>query len=274
MVRRRSGTTARGARRAAAHDRRALVTGASSGIGAAFARALASRGERLVLVARRRDRLAALAEELGGEEAAVVVAADLAQPGAPGELAARLAELGVEVDCLVNNAGVGLSGPFLKQDGDRVESMIALNVRAVVGMTRAFLPAMVERRRGRLVNVVSMSAFQPVPYLTVYAATKAFALAFTEGLAGELADTGVRLQALCPGNVLTEFQQVAGTEEAAFTRTPATRVEDVVAASLRGLEQGQLVVVPGLMNRVTVAAQGLLPRSLVRSLAGELFRPH
>lgn len=273
MVRRRSGRATRGARRGGAPDRRALVTGASSGIGAAFARALAGRGERLVLVARRRDRLAALAEELGGDEAAVVVPADLAQAAAPAELVARLAELGIEVDCLINNAGVGLSGPFLKQAGERLDSMIALNVGAVVGMTRAFLPGMVERRRGRLVNVVSMSAFQPVPYLAVYAATKAFALAFTEGLAGELAGSGVRLQALCPGNVLTEFQQVAGTEEAPFTRTPATRVEDVVAASLRGLDQGQLVVVPGLMNRVTVAAQGLLPRSLVRNLAGELFRP-
>jgi short-subunit dehydrogenase len=257
----------------AAAFRWAVVTGASSGIGAAFARALAARGERLVLVARREDRLRALAQELGGEEKALVLPADLARPEACARLADELARRGVEVDLLVNNAGVGHSSAVHEQPLERMLGMIDLNVRAAVELTRRVLPGMVERQRGRIVNVVSTSAFQPIPFLAVYAASKAFLLSFTEALADELAGTGVRVQALCPGLTESEFQQVAGTDAVAFARTPAMTPEAVAARSLEALDQGALRVVPGLANRLVIATQSLLPRALVRRVAGELFRP-
>ena len=249
------------------------MTGASSGIGEAFARALAARGRRLVLVARRAERLARLSAELGGEEAALPLALDLSRPDAAESLARALAERGLEVDLLVNNAGLGQAGRLLDQPLERLRAMIDLDVRAVVELTRALLPAMVERGAGAVVNVVSRAAFQAVPFLAVYAASKAFVLSFTESLATELEGTGVTVQALCPGNVPTEFQKVAGTETLAFNRTAATRPEDVVAASLSGLERRQLIVIPDLPNRMTVTAQRFLPRSWVRRAAGDLFRP-
>jgi len=254
-------------------DLRALVTGASSGIGEAFARGLRARGHRLVLVARREDRLARLSAELGGEAEALPVALDLARPDAADVLSRRLAALGLGVGLLVNNAGLGRSGPVLDESLDRLREMIDVDVRAVVDLTRVFVPAMVERRAGAVVNVVSRSAFQAVPFLAVYAASKSFVLSFTESLAIELAGTGVTVQALCPGNVPTEFQAVAGTDRLAFNRTAATSASEVVEASLRGLDRRRLIVIPDLPNRMTVLAQRLLPRSWVARAAGNLFRP-
>jgi hypothetical protein len=251
----------------------AVVTGASSGIGAAFARALHARGHRVVLVARRQDRLDKLAGELGGEAWVVTVAMDLAAPGAPQRLVEEIAQRGLVVDLLVNNAGVGHRGRFHEEAVPVVLGMIDLNVRALVELTRLVLPGLVAQRRGGIINVVSMSAFQPIPYLAVYAATKAFVLAFTEGVASEVEGTDVVLQALCPGNIPTEFQQVAGTSDAAYTRTPATSAEDVVAASLRALDAGRLTVIPGFQDRMMVTLQGFVPRFLVRKIAGRLFRP-
>ena len=252
---------------------RALVTGASSGIGEAFARALAARGRRLVLVARRADRLAGLARELGGDAAVLAIPLDLARPGAEDELAAKVSAAGIDVDLLVNNAGVGHTGHFREQPPDRLLAMVDLNVRAVLALTRRFLPAMVERREGAIVNVVSMSAFQPVPYLATYAATKAFVLSLTEALAVELEGTGVKVQALCPGNIPTEFQQVAGTARVAFTRTPSMPAAAVAEASLRALERGQVVVLPGMRDRLTLGLQRFAPRRMVLRVAGGLFRP-
>jgi uncharacterized protein len=254
-------------------DLRALVTGASSGIGMAFARALRARGHRLVLVARRADRLQALAQELGGPEHAGVLALDLAARDAGEQLAAEVAAHGWSVDLLVNNAGLGHTGPFHEAPPDRLLAVVDVNVRAAVDVARRFLPPMVERRRGALINVVSMSAFQPVPFLAAYAASKAFLLSFTESLAVELRGTGVAVQALCPGNIPTEFQAVAGTDRVRFNRTPATPAEDVARASLEALDRGKLVVIPGLKDRLSVRLQPFLPRSLVRRVAGELFRP-
>jgi short-subunit dehydrogenase len=254
---------------------RALITGASSGIGVAFARALKSRGERLVLVARRRDRLLALASELGEDPGAVVVA-DLARPDAVQQIAAEVARRGFEVDLLVNNAGVGHTARFHAQPSDRIASMLDVNVRAVVEMTRAFLPAMVERGRGRIINVASNAAFQPVPFLTIYAATKAFVLSFSEGLATECEGTGVTVQALCPGLTKTEFLEVAETHTQGLlvNRMPAMTAEQVVRVSLKALDRGRVRVVPGASNRALAAAQGLVPRSWVRRVAAALYRPH
>jgi short-subunit dehydrogenase len=226
-----------------------------------------------VLVARRAERLRALAAELGGDAPALVVPLDLARADADAVLADRLAAEGITVDLLVNNAGVGHTGRFADEPLDRVMAMIDLNVRATTTLTHRFLPGMVERGSGHIVNVVSTSAFQPVPYLAVYAASKAYVLFFTEGLADELKGTGVRVQALCPGLTESEFHQVSGTDQVRFTKTPAMTPEDVVRASLEGLEKGSLRVVPGLANRLMAATQGFLPRSLVRYVAGELFRP-
>jgi uncharacterized protein len=253
---------------------RALVTGASSGIGMAFARALHARGERLVLVARRRDRLERLAAELGGEAGAAVVAQDLASAGAAERLIAEVRARGFAVDLLVNNAGVGHTSRFDRQPAELARAMVDLNVRALTDLTRAVLPDMVARRRGRIVNVASNAAFQPIPYMAVYAATKAYVVSFTEALATELRGTGVRVQALCPGITATEFLEVAHTHAGLLvTRMPMMSAEDVVAASLTGLDRGRLRVIAGLANRILAVVQSFVPRGIVRRVAGELYRP-
>jgi uncharacterized protein len=255
-------------------DLRALVTGASSGIGAAFARAVRSRGERLVLVARREDRLRSLAQELGGAEDVAVVAVDLAASDGPARLQAEVERAGLEIDFLVNNAGSGDTGPFAEEPVERLRAMIDLNARALVELTRRFLPGMLHRRRGRIINVVSNGAFQPVPYLTVYAATKSLVLSFTEGLATELEGTGVRVQALCPGLTETEFFDVARTgKDLLVNRLPRMTPEDVVARSLRALEKGRLRVVPGLQNRLLASLVRFAPRSVARNVAARLYKP-
>jgi short-subunit dehydrogenase len=256
-------------------DLRALVTGASSGIGAAYARALRARGERVVLVARRVDRLESLARELGGDSHAIVVPCDLASPGSAQALRDGLEARGIAVDVLVNNAGLGNTAPFEAQRLEAIRAMLDLNVRALVELTHAFLAGMRARGRGRIVNVASNAAFQPVPYLTVYAATKSFVLSFTEGLAEELRGTGVRVQALCPGITATEFLEVAETRRGLLvTRMPMMTAEQVVEASLRGLDAGRVRVVAGWTNRLLAfAAQRLAPRALARRVAGELYRP-
>ena len=253
---------------------RALVTGASSGIGAVYARALRARGERLVLVARREERLAALARDLGGDDWATVVPVDLAAPGAARRLCERLEAQGLAVDLLVNNAGLGHTAPFGQQPLEIVRAMIDVNVSALVELTHAFLPGMIDRSRGRIVNVASNAAFQPVPFLTVYAATKAFVLSFTEGLAEELRGSGVTVQCLCPGLTRTEFLEVAGTHRGLkVTRTPMMTAEQVVETSLRGLDGGRLRVVPGWSNRLAIFAQRFVPAVVPRRVAAELYRP-
>jgi short-subunit dehydrogenase len=252
---------------------RALVTGASAGIGEAFARALRAQGEKLVLVARRAERLEALARELGGPESVAVIAADLATPGAVETLAAELERRALVVDTLVNNAGVGHTGRFVDEPPERILGMMDLNNRAAVEMTRRFVPGMVARKRGVVINVVSTAAFQPVPYMSIYAATKSFLLSFTEALAFELRGSGVRVQALCPGLTATEFQSVAGTDKVAFNRTAAQTPAEVVAESLAGLARGRERVVSGWRNRATLAAQSLVPQSVAKFVAGKLFEP-
>jgi short-subunit dehydrogenase len=256
-------------------DLRALVTGASSGIGAAYARALRAQGERVVLVARRADRLRSLASELGGEPQALVLPLDLAGPGAADALHGEMESRGIAVDCLVNAAGLGHTARFDTQPPEAIRAMLDVNVRALVELTRVFLPGMKGRARGRVVNVASNAAFQPVPYLAVYAATKSFALSFTEGLAEELRGTGVRVQALCPGITATEFLDVAEAHRGLLvTRMPMMTPDAVVRASLEGLDRGRVRVVAGWPNRALgFVVQRLVPRSLARRVAGELYRP-
>ena len=243
----------------------ALVTGASAGLGVDFARQLAAKGYRLVLVARRKDRLDALAAELGHARA---VACDLGAPGAVAELMADIRAAGETVSVLVNNAGFGLGGKFAILNGARQRSMIDLNCGALTELAHAVLPDMLAKKKGAILNVASTAAFQPGPGMAVYFATKAFVLSFTEALHEELRDQGIRVTALCPGPTATEFGEVAGFgKTSAFEKIAATS-EVVVRAGLDGLEAGKAVVVPGLLNKVGVQGHRLLPRGLLRRVAG------
>ena len=245
----------------------ALVTGASSGIGAEFARQLAARGHRLVLVARRADRLEALVDELGTARA---VAMDLGEPGAAARLMADLAAQGERVSLLVNNAGFGLWGPFATLDGDRQRAMIDLNCGTLVELAHAVLPDMLARKSGAILNVASTGAFQPGPRIAVYFATKAFVLSFSEALHEEVRRNGVTVTALCPGPTSTEFGDVAGfAGGAAFDRL-SMGAGPVVRAGLDAIGARRAVVVPGVLNKAGAQGHRLLPRSWLRRIAASV----
>jgi short-subunit dehydrogenase len=251
---------------------RALVTGASSGIGAVFARELASRGSDLALVARSRDKLTALADELSASYGvtADAVVADLAKPSAADHLAAELRDKDLQVDILVNNAGFGLHALLHQAGAAQLTEMVQVNVAALVDLNRLYLPGMLERDRGAIINVASTAAFQPVPYMAVYGASKAFVLSFTEALWAETRRTGVRVTALCPGSTETEFFAVAG-EDAQVGRRVAP--ERVVHAALRALDRRASTVVTGAGNRLLINAPRLAPRQFVTRMAERTMRP-
>lgn len=236
---------------------RALVTGASSGIGAAFARRLAAQGYDAILVARRADRLAALAAELRERHGAAAepLVADLASPAGVAQVEARIAGLDA-LDLLVNAAGFGTTGRFARIDLARQLEMIQLHVVAAVRLTRAALPGMIERHRGAIINVASTVAFLPLPGNATYAGTKAFLVAFSETLQHELAGSGVRVQALCPGFTYSEFHETAEYQHFDRKRIPGAlwmTADQVAAESLRALGRGGVVCIPGLANRLLVA---------------------
>lgn len=243
----------------------ALITGASAGLGVEFARQLSARGKRLILVARRKDRLDALASEL---ENARAVEADLSLPGAADRLMAEIAASGEHVDLLVNNAGFGLAGRFAKLDAKRQRQMIDLNCGALVELAHAVLPGMIERGSGGILNVASTAAFQPGPGMAVYFATKAFVLSFSEALHEEVRKKGVKVSALCPGPTATEFGAVAGFKPGGPSSVVAAASGPVVQAGLVGLERNQAVVIPGVGNKATAQAHRFFPRSMVRKAAG------
>jgi short-subunit dehydrogenase len=248
----------------------ALVTGASSGIGEQFARQLAARGYNLVLVARRADRLEKLASELPTD--AKTVACDLASDAA--SLGGRVQELGVDVDLLVNNAGFGTSGPFLENDPARDAEEIRVNCEAIVTLCHAFLPGMVERRRGGVINVASTAGMQPIPYEAVYAATKAFAVSFTDALHAELRGTGVRVMAVNPGPVPTEWQQVAGYARDRPAPAPGEiPAQQVVSESLKAWGKGSRSVIPGRTIRWFIRATRPSPRAIQLRVTERMYRP-
>lgn len=245
----------------------ALVTGASMGIGLELARLFARHGHSLVLVARSEDKLNELARALtaSGSGRVTVCPADLTDALAPSLIAAKLAEQGITIDYLVNNAGVGSTGPFLGADIERELEMVQVNVSALVHLTHLFAPGMAERHGGGVLNIASTAAFQPGPNMATYYATKAFVLSFTEALAEELRGTGVRVTAYCPGPVATEFARTAGNAESVlFKMTPAARPEDVALGAYAALERAQAVAVHGFMNWMGVQLLRLSPRALVR----------
>jgi short-subunit dehydrogenase len=249
----------------------ALVTGASAGLGVEFARQLAAVGYDLVLVARRRDRLDALAAEIAAARPAAhvrVIAKDLALPAAPSEIAEELAHEGVAVDLLVNNAGFGWIGTLARQDPRNAAGQIAVNVNALVALTNAFLPGMIERRRGGVINVASTASFQAVPNMAVYGATKAFVLSFTEAVHEEVRHTGVKVVTLCPGATATEFFIVAG--EGAMLGPQRTSA-DVVRTALRALDTNEAIAVDGPANRVMASLSAFTPRLFTRRIAARLM---
>jgi short-subunit dehydrogenase len=243
----------------------AVVTGASSGIGKAIARELHGRGHHVVLVARSADKLREFASELG--ERADVLTADLAERPARAALLDGIAEFGLVPDVLINNAGFSTLGAVAQADPAAELKMVEVDVAAVVDLTTRFLPGMVERGRGALLNVASTAAFQPLPGQAGYAAGKAFVLSYTQSLAGELRGTGVSAAALCPGPVDTGFGEAAGfTKEEADNALPSfmwVSVTDVAKAAVDGLAAGRKVVIPGAANRVAAAFAQVTPRSLL-----------
>lgn len=250
------------------------MTGASSGIGAQFARRFAGRGYDLVLVARRRDRLDALAAELADAHGATstVVVADLADPGGPDEVARAVRGRGLLVDALVNSAGFGTYGPFVDTDPARLAAEIQVDVTAVALLSRLLLPDLVASRAGILVNVASTAAYQPGPWFAVYAASKAFVLSLTEALWEEHRGSRLRVLALSPGPAETEFFDVAGTDR--FRIGQVLTVERIVDVAFRTLDRRYPPpsVVTGLRNAVTAAVSGAAPARLVVRVASRLAR--
>jgi short-subunit dehydrogenase len=249
---------------------RVLVTGASGGLGEAFARALAAQGSDLVLAARSGDKLAALAQQLHIEHGVdvVVIAADLSAPGAGAKLYAEATADG-GVDVLVNNAGFAVHGNVVDNDADELTQLVALNVATLVDLTRVALPEMIDRRRGAIINIASTAAFQPLQGMAGYAASKSFVLSFTQALAAECRDTGVEVLAVCPGPVDTGFFDRAGISDRTFGKP--SNPEDVVAAALSALGR-RVIVIPGLRNRTLAFGTRILPRRLVVRAAGGLVR--
>lgn len=251
----------------------ALVTGASSGIGAALAREFARHGHDLVLSARRREPMEALAAELSGLGAtATIVAADLARPGAAAELVRELAAAGIDVEVLVNNAGLGSVGPFADIDPARKAEIMQVNIVALTELTRALLPAMLARRRGKIVLLASTASFLPVPNMAVYAASKAYVRSFGEALAHELRGSGVAVNVLCPGTTATGFFAVAGGAVSGMQRSRMMTAEDVARIAYAGLERRQTVTVAGLMNRLLALAATHAPHALTVPAAARTMK--
>ena len=248
-----------------------LVTGASRGLGAAFAQRIARTGARVVLVARSEAALAEVADrvlQLGGEP--VVLDADLAQPGTAADLASRLADADLAIDGLVNNAGYGVAAPFLDASPDDAEGMVMLNAVALTGLTRQLVPGMVSRGRGGVLNVASIAGFAPSPRFAVYAATKAYVRSFSDALHAELRGTGVAVTCLHPGPVRTGFAKRAGMDDRFFSG--ALPAETVVAAGLAALAAGRRQIVPGWTNKVQTAATRVVPTALTLRVAEAVMR--
>jgi len=245
----------------------ALVTGASAGLGVEFARQLSKRGYRLVLAARRKERLDELAKELGNARA---VAVDLSKSNAAARLMTDVQANGETVDLLVNNAGFGLIGRFAEVDAKRERQMIDLNVGALTDLCRAVAPGMIERGSGAILNVASTAAFQPGPKMAVYFATKAFVLSLSEALHEELKPHGIRVSCLCPGPTRTEFGDVAGFGGNGLFDRVAMTADKVVEIGLKGLDANRAVVVAGWLNKVGAASTRFAPRPVIRKIAGAI----
>ena len=252
----------------------ALVTGASAGIGVAVARELASHGARLILTARRRERLEALAAELAanGTETRVVVA-DLSDAAAPQQIYDATEGAGLAVDILINNAGLGQYGAFATNRAEQDARQVRVNCEAVVRLSRLFLPRMVERHRGWVLIVSSMASFQPIPYTATYAATKVFDRFFALGLAAEVERYGIKVTALCPGPVPTEFSAVAGWSGMS-KRLASQTPEEVARKAVAALARGRRVIVPSRKGAFLMSLERFVPTSMIVGILEKSLRPH
>jgi short-subunit dehydrogenase len=250
----------------------ALITGASAGLGAEYAKLFAADKHDLVLVARRRDRLEALARELEASHGikARVVAADLGASGGAAHVLEEVRRLGLQIDFLVNNAGFGASGAFAVLDAARQLEMIQLNIVALVTLTRALLPAMIARRSGRILNVGSTAGFPPGPFMAVYYASKAFVNSFSEGLSYELRGTGVTATVSCPGATATEFAGVAGNSRSLLFRLGAANAATVARQGYAAMMKGKAMVIHGFKNKLTVQSLRISPRAIARAVAASM----
>lgn len=252
----------------------ALVTGASSGLGAEFARLLAEQGYDLVITARREDRLRTLQTEITAAHGVTVevVAADLGSPTGAETLIAAVTALGRPVGVLVNNAGMGLHGPFVSHNGARVTQMLQLNIGSLTTLTHHFARAMVAARRGRVLLVASVGAFQPSPYYAAYSATKAYVLFLGEALQHELRDTGVTCTTLCPGVTATEFHEAAEHPKTGAIAATMMSARSVASIGVASMLRGRSVVTPGLANKLSEFFVALMPRSWATWVAGVMMK--
>ncbi len=252
----------------------ALVTGASSGIGLEICRALAENGFDLRLVARSEAKLAELAQELARLHAisAVPLVADLAEPGAPQRIYDELRSAGTQIDALVNNAGFGAHGAFAALPLQHQLEMIAVNVTALTALTRLFLPDMLARKQGRILNVGSTAGFQPGPNMAVYYATKAYVLLFSEALAEELAGSGVSLTCLCPGPTKTQFAATADMEKSLLFHLLPSDARGVARQGVAAMLAGKRLVIPGPLNKVLAFSARLTPRAVMPKIVSRLQR--
>lgn len=250
----------------------ALITGASSGIGAEFARVFAEHGHDLILVARRQDALEAVAGQVEGKYSvrATVIPGDLSDPAVPGDIFETVRGAGLDVDILVNNAGFGLAGEFAETELEQELAMIQVNVTALTQLTKLFVRPMIQRRAGGVLNVASVAALFPGPLRSVYYATKAYVLSFTEALAEELRDSGVHVTALCPGPTATEFHAVSGGAAERFGSKHVADAHSVACFGYEALQSGMRVAIPGFQNKLVVQARRLAPRGVVTRLVRQV----
>lgn len=252
----------------------AVVTGASSGLGVEFAREAAADGYDLVLVARTREPMVALADRLRREHGATahVIVHDLALPGAGSAVADAVAERGLEVEILIDNAGFGFNGAFVELEPDALTRMMQLNVVTLTDLVRTFLPGMLARKRGRVMLLASTAAFQPGPNMAVYCATKAYVLSLGEALAYETRGTGVTVTTLCPGAVKTNFQNAASIAESSNIMKGATMpASEVARRGYRAMKAGKPVLVTGIANAIGALSGRHLPHAVVVPIAGRLL---
>lgn len=251
-----------------------VITGASSGIGRELAKCFAADGSRLVLIARHRHALQSLADDLrmSHKTHSEVLPADLAEPGAPSRIFEHLRSNGTRVDVLVNNAGFGANGEFTELSLERQLQMVQVNVMALMHLTGLFLPAMLTRGRGGVLNVASTAALQAGPGMAVYYATKAFVLSFTEALTEEVAGKGVVVSSLCPGPTHTNFAEAAGARNSRLFTAAAMSAEEVARIGHRAFRRGKAIELPGLRNKLLAFSVRLAPRAVARRIAGFLNR--
>jgi short-subunit dehydrogenase len=240
-----------------------------------YAKLFAADKRDVVVVARRRDRLHALANELTGKWGikAYVIAEDLVDPAAPQRIVEEVKRDGLQIDYLVNNAGFGATGPFAEVDLARELAMVQVNIAALVALTRAFLPEMIERKRGRVLNIGSTAGFQPGPFMAVYYASKAFVNSFTEALWYELRGTGVSATVSCPGATATEFSAVAGNDRTRLFKLGAMNAAEVARQGYQAMLEGKPLVIHGLRNRILAGSVRISPRPIVRAIAASMNRP-